>query len=127
MACLAWLVLFLVGWGYRVIDLTRVATKPALAREMGLEEEEVPREKPLPDWVYTTADTVHFILPHMKDLDVLTTRLIIHDLLPADSPDRKQADTMFASFKWGEALTISSLYIVLLVGLSCWRFATRDY
>jgi ABC-type transport system involved in multi-copper enzyme maturation permease subunit len=127
MASLTWLILFAVGLGYRFVDATRLMVNPEIAQELGMDAEEAPKQKPLPNWAYVTADTVHFILPRLKDLDMLTSRLIIHDLLPAESQDRKIADKFYASFKWSESLVITSLYIVAFVGLACWRFAVRDY
>ncbi len=127
MSCLAWVLLFVVGWGYRIVDATRVISSPEFAQELGADAESMPQKKPFPNWVYTTADTVHFLLPRIKDLDVLISRAIMQDLLPADNPERKQADKMYASFRWSENLIVSSLYIVGLLGLACWRFAVKDY
>ena len=86
-----------------------------------------PPEKMLPDWVYTSADIIHLVTPHLKDLDVLTSVWILDDNYPPENPQRKAADKLYADFRWTEALTVTSLYIVALLGLSCWRFATRDY
>jgi hypothetical protein len=108
MACLAWVVLFGVGWGYRVTEGTR---------EFEL----------WPSWVYTTADVAHFILPRYKDIDSLNSQVIARDLLSADSAKRKGMDDRFSSIKWGESLGFTTAFIALLLGLSCWRFATRDY
>lgn len=127
MTCLAWFVFFLVGTGYQIVDATRLMVDPEMAQEFGMTEDERPREKPFPDWVYTTADGLHFACPRMKDLDALNSKLIADDLLPAQSAARKQADKLYASFKWGEALTVTSLYMVVFLGLACLRFATKDY
>jgi hypothetical protein len=84
-------------------------------------------EKPLPEWVYTTADIVHFVLPRMKDFDVLITRVIDHDTLPENSPDRKAVDKLYESFNWWEAIAVSGLHIALYLGIACWRFSVKDY
>jgi ABC-type transport system involved in multi-copper enzyme maturation permease subunit len=125
--CFAWFVFWVIGTGYRIIDATRVFVDPEFNKSMGVPEEERQREKPLPDWVYTTADTIHFLAPRMKDLDVLSTKLITDDLMPPESPSRKATDKLYASFKWGESLTITTLYVVIFLGLSCWWFTTKDY
>jgi ABC-type transport system involved in multi-copper enzyme maturation permease subunit len=126
MACLAWFVLnLLFGWGYLWVDQTRIA--PDVARELKLEVDGKEQLKLLPDWAYTTADAVHLVTPHLKDFDVLTGKLIADDTLPSYSSERKLADKMYASFSWTEALTVTTIYIVVLLALSCWWFATKDF
>lgn len=107
-ACCTWAVLFLFHLGYVFVEVTRPF-------------------KPYSEWVYTTADTLHFVLPRYKDLDYLSGKLLARDLLGPDSMERKLADKMFTSIKWGESLGISVAFIALMLGVSCWRFATKDY
>jgi ABC-type transport system involved in multi-copper enzyme maturation permease subunit len=125
--CVAWFIFWVVGTGYRFVDMTRVAVDPEFNRSMGVSEDERPREKPLPEWTYTTVDTIHFVCPRMKDLDVLSTKLITDDLMPPESPSRIATDKLYASFKWGESLIITSLYVVVFLGIACWWFTTKDY
>ncbi|MBV9122806.1 MAG: ABC transporter permease [Planctomycetes bacterium] len=136
--CFAWAVLFGVGYGYRFIDATRQipSLEPEAAsagpespeeKSAQVQRSEPRREKLFPNWVYVTADVVHFVLPRLKDLDALMTKLIVRDLLPPDSPERQEVDKYYASIKWGENLTVSGVFIGLLVGLACLRFATTDY
>jgi hypothetical protein len=112
MSCLAWLVFTGVGWGYRYIDSTKDIPGP---------------ERFFPEWVYDGGRVVHYILPRIKDIDKLTTKLVAGDLLSADSEVLKNADVAFASFSWGESISVSAIYIAVLLGLASWRFATRDY
>src|SRR5205823_1576448 len=42
--CAVWLLLFLAGWGYRFIDATRVMADPEMAKAMGLDEDEMPKQ-----------------------------------------------------------------------------------
>jgi ABC-type transport system involved in multi-copper enzyme maturation permease subunit len=132
MTCLSWFIFaLLIGYGFLAIDQTRkirdvLNAQVEVSGEQMPEKQEMP-EKLLPDWVYTTADTVHFVTPHLKDLDVLTTKWSLEDVYPPDNPQRKVADKVFGDFRWAEAFLVTSLYIVVLLGLSCWRFATRDY
>jgi ABC-type transport system involved in multi-copper enzyme maturation permease subunit len=107
-ACFTWAVLFVFHVGYVFVEVTRPF-------------------KPYSEWVYTTADTLHFVLPRYKDLDTLSAKLLARDLLGADSMERKLTDKMFASVKWGESLGVSIAFIAIMLGLSCWRFATKDY
>ncbi len=108
MACFSWLVLWAVGNGYQFAEATR---------QFDL----------LPSWLYTTADAAHFVLPRYKDLDALNMKVIGQNLLGPESPQRKAMDKLFASIKWGESVGFTTAFIALMLGLSCWRFATRDY
>ena len=68
----------------------------------------------------------HFVTPRTKDLDVLTTRLLSHDVLPEDEVRQMKLDRP-SSINWGESLTVSLVFIGLMLGLSCWRFSVKDY
>jgi ABC-type transport system involved in multi-copper enzyme maturation permease subunit len=129
---LAWFLIGLVaGYGYYFIDLTRVARDTAEPKdEMRFDENgkpQPPRKNAFSPAVYTTADVIHFVTPHMKDLDVLSGKLIADDTLPSYSEKRKIADKLYTGFSWTETLTVTSIYIVVLLGISCWWFATKDY
>jgi ABC-type transport system involved in multi-copper enzyme maturation permease subunit len=134
MTCLIWLVLFVVGWTFVFVNTTRVVTDPnfqAEAREAAGEpqpagDDDQPPQL-LPGWAYTTADVVHFVLPRMKDLDLLADRLVQPNQGQANSSERRLADKLFEVFRWPEALGITLAWIGLMLGLACWRFATRDY
>jgi ABC-type transport system involved in multi-copper enzyme maturation permease subunit len=131
MTCLAWfLFAVVVGYGFQGVDMTRklqdLASMQAEASGQDMPAEQPP-EKLLPDWAYTTADIIHLVTPHLKDLDVLTNKWILDDVYSDENPQRKAAAKLYADFRWTEALTVTSLYIVVLLVLSCWRFATRDY
>jgi ABC-type transport system involved in multi-copper enzyme maturation permease subunit len=107
-ACFTWAVLWLVGTAYVFVDLTREL-------------------KPYPNWIYTTVDTLHFVLPRYKDLDALTSQLVARDLLGPDSQERKLMDKVYSSINWGESLGFSTGFIAVLLGVSCWYFARKDY
>jgi ABC-type transport system involved in multi-copper enzyme maturation permease subunit len=137
---LAWFLIGVVaGYGYYVINLTRVADaaaaeqqqeQQAQLKELPLDQAEKPPPPPkmrLPEWVYTTADVVHFVTPRVKDLDVLSSKLIADDALPSYSAERKLAEKRYANFSWTEAILVTSVYIVILLGIACWWFATKDY
>ena len=131
MACLTWfLVSFLIGYGYQIVDATRKVRDIVNAQVEATGQEipgEQPPEKLLPEWAYTTADIIHFATPHLKDLDVLTSKWILEDTLPAENLQRKTAEKLYANFRWTEAISVTSLYIVVLLALSCWWFARKDY
>jgi len=107
-SCLTWLVLWSVGGFYTFVELYRPS-------------------KELPNWVNTSADVLHFITPRYKDLDILTAKLIVRDLLNPDSADRRIIDNSFAQIKWGESLGFTTAWIAIVLGLACWRFTVKDY
>jgi hypothetical protein len=114
----AWAVLFGVGWGYRYVDARRPEK---------LKDNPVEQASRLPDWLYPTADVLHFVLPHYKDLDALTTKLINRDLVDRDSERIKEINERLRSINWAESLGVTSAFIALMIGLACWRFAVKDY
>jgi hypothetical protein len=116
-----WAILFGIGFGYRIVDNLR----PERIAELPEQQQEVMPK--LPSWVFVVSDVLHFVTPHYKDLDVLTTKLIRHDLMDADNPRLKEVDKQARSVNWTESLTVTIGYIVFFVGLSCIWFATRDY
>src|SRR5260221_14644536 len=88
------------------------------AEEMRFDEDGKPRPPAkdlFPGSVYTTIDVIHFVTPRVKDLDVLSGKLIADDTLPSYSRDRKNAEKDYARFSWTEALTVTSIYIVVLL------------
>jgi ABC-type transport system involved in multi-copper enzyme maturation permease subunit len=69
---------------------------------------------------------VHFVLPRTRDLDTLMSGALQRDLLrlPRGLGEQALSDRRIS---WGESLTVSGVFIALLLGASCWWFATRDY
>jgi ABC-type transport system involved in multi-copper enzyme maturation permease subunit len=122
-----WVILIGVGWGYRWHDATRPdkAVEEAGAAVV-VEQGGRPRDQSLTG-VRTALEVAHFVLPHYKDLDVLVTRLLRHDLLDAGSPQIQRAQRSVSSINWPESIGITVAFIGLMLGLGCWRFARRDY
>jgi hypothetical protein len=81
----------------------------------------------LPGWLSKTVDVIHFILPRYKDLDGLLSDVLARHLLAPDNPNRIATAELYGAFRWGESLLVTSGFIALVLGLSCWRFARRDY
>jgi ABC-type transport system involved in multi-copper enzyme maturation permease subunit len=77
------------------------------------------------NWFFTTVRGVHYVLPRTKDLDLLMSRLLVRDLLTANQVKEQHIDDTRIS--WGESLAVSGVFIGLMLGLSCLRFATKDY
>jgi hypothetical protein len=68
---------------------------------------------------------IHYVLPRRDDLGTLTSRLLVRDLLTANQIKTEKLDRSRVS--WTESLTVSCLFIGVLLGLSCWWFARKDY
>jgi hypothetical protein len=68
---------------------------------------------------------IHYVLPRTSDLGTLNSQLSFRELVfpVALNPAGKSA----SSFSWTESLTVSGIFIALMLCLSCWIFATRDY
>jgi hypothetical protein len=56
----------------------------------------------------------------------LGTEALARDFLPPRLLDRG-AMVQRQSFHWGESITVSLVFIAVMLGVSCRRFATRDY
>jgi ABC-type transport system involved in multi-copper enzyme maturation permease subunit len=129
----AWAVLFGVGLLYSVLDETRDPKKmaEATAAEVPANPGELAEAKPpsdtrpFPDWLYTTGDVLHYVLPRTGDLNTLTSRLIKEGVLLNDNPRLEKEEK--TPFTWGESLTVSGIFIAVMLGLACVRFATKDY
>jgi hypothetical protein len=81
----------------------------------------------LPEWVNKSADVLHFIMPRYKDLDILSAKLVSRGLVNPDTPEQKLVEDSFRGIRWGESLAFTTGFIVLILGLACWRFAVKDY
>ena len=79
----------------------------------------------LPDWSYTLVDTLNTVLPRYKDLDKLTTKLVVDSTMTTGEARLQGILTEYPS--WGEAIGVSLAFIALMLGISCWRFGRRDY
>jgi ABC-type transport system involved in multi-copper enzyme maturation permease subunit len=119
MSVMLWVLLFGVAWTHWFfIEKGRDARPPETTSH----------------WAYIGYDTVHAVLPRYKDLDWLTARMIREELVDKttnDSADRARAieklDKEYGSFHWGTSLAGSSVFVIVVVGLACLRFATKDY
>ena len=133
MTCLFWFVFaFVIGYGYYWVDLSRkfrdiIEEVQVEAQGEEMSSKETMPAKPLPDVVYTIADIIHLVTPHLKDLDTLTDKWILEDVTQAGSAQRKAAEKAYTGFRWVEAISVTALYIVAMLTVSCWWFARKDY
>jgi hypothetical protein len=128
MTVLVWGVLYAVGWVYSEFhkDNKPLSVFEMAARaERGEESPLQPDTRMFPEWVDTAVDTIHYVTPRTGDLDALTSRLLEKDILLADNPRLKEQEK--TPFSWGESLTVSGIFIAIMLGLACLRFATKDY
>jgi hypothetical protein len=70
-------------------------------------------------------DGLHFCLPRYKEVDRLTTK-IISDSTLTPLEQHVLAKTIVDYPSWGETFGVSFAFIAVMLGLSCWRFQTRD-
>jgi ABC-type transport system involved in multi-copper enzyme maturation permease subunit len=82
-------------------------------------------KKEMPGWAFTLVDTLNNILPRYKDLDKLTTKLLAGSLTAAEVRGRGIDVLDYPS--WGSTIGVSLLFIVVMLGLACWRLNKRDH
>lgn len=99
--------LWLVGTGKTLLDAYRSAEKA----------------DPPPKWVEYTVDGLNAVLPRYKDLDKLNSKMLAESLR---TPAETKALTIIDYPSWGAAISVSLGFIAVMLGLSYWRFATRD-
>jgi ABC-type transport system involved in multi-copper enzyme maturation permease subunit len=122
-----WAVLFGVGFAYNTLHPPSGPSGiEALLAEEGTgaaRREEAPDTAGL---LVRAVDVVHAVLPRTGDLGALSTQLISQELL---SPAER---SMFgfeqaARVNWVESVGVSAGFIAVMLGLSCWAFARKDY
>jgi ABC-type transport system involved in multi-copper enzyme maturation permease subunit len=152
MTCVVWVVFFAVGLGHSWFELSRASdriTRPRALASMGAETVGLSasgfgygpllaasllwpdRTEPLVgtrsyDWMIARAfAALHYVLPRTNDLDDLNKQLsfkeLVFPIMPGARANRSE------SVSWGETLTVSGVFIALMLSLSCWRFAAKDY
>jgi ABC-type transport system involved in multi-copper enzyme maturation permease subunit len=106
-----WFTMYIVGQIYGVLDVLR--------HEAGIKDR-------IPKWVYSTVDVANAVLPRTKDLDKLTTKLVADGTLAEGDKRQMKLDNLTWP-SWFEVLGVSCAHIAIMLGLACWRFATRDH
>jgi ABC-type transport system involved in multi-copper enzyme maturation permease subunit len=113
MTCAIWFVLWIVGIGHAALAAMQ-------------DDEAVKKEVQLPEWVHNVVGGVHYVLPRTKDLDFLTSKLISQEVLSPVEIQQLRLDRI-PQVSWGESLAVSALFITVMLGLACWRFAYFDF
>jgi ABC-type transport system involved in multi-copper enzyme maturation permease subunit len=109
-----WAVLFGMSWAYWGVNLVRPT---AASGGEGI----------LPTWVISAVDGAHVALPHYGDLDELGSKMLYQDLLDPSQAEKQKLDKEYEHYNWVETVGVTSAYIVIMLGLAYWRFATKDY
>jgi ABC-type transport system involved in multi-copper enzyme maturation permease subunit len=115
LACGTWFLLWLVGQAYvffKVMPLIEEASRTPV--EQRLSE----------GWWVSVVNGIHFILPRTTDLDALSSSMIATSLFPSPQADIRASNL---DINWGESIMVSLAFIAVMLGLACWRFATKDY
>jgi len=102
--------LWLVGWGKTILDVMR----------------NVERGEGPPSWLVTLVDSLHTVLPRYKDLDTITSKLIIDGTLTPMEAQQVSPVTLVAYPDWGATVGVSLAFIAVMLALACWRFQKRD-
>jgi ABC-type transport system involved in multi-copper enzyme maturation permease subunit len=110
LTCLFAAFLYVVGTAKSFLDLIR--SDPKLKQEV-------------PVWAEWTVDGLNNTLPRYKDLDKLTTKLLSNSTLTVGEVRQNAVDRLEYP-SWGSTIGVSLAFIVLMLLLSYWRFATRD-
>jgi ABC-type transport system involved in multi-copper enzyme maturation permease subunit len=110
-----WFVFFIVGALYQFTDKQSIVEARTGAQ---------PEAAWIPTF-RTVVKVVHFVLPRTSDLSTLQSRFLLSDLLTANEVSAAKLDP--GSITWSESLGVSGAFIALMLGCSCWWFATRDY
>ena len=99
---------------HAVVAITRGGLVPAaiVARELGIR-------------IIDTVCVASYDHTKQGDLNVLNSRLLQQELLTANQLSGEEIDPI--AITWGESLTVSFVFIAVMLGLACWRFSTKDY
>jgi ABC-type transport system involved in multi-copper enzyme maturation permease subunit len=113
----AWFVFFLVGTMHQFFE----------SQKRVEEAKKLPAEQQT--WTNNpfgnVVGAIHAVLPRTADLNHLSSLLILSDFMTGSWSEARKLDT--SRIEWGESLLVSGLFIAVMLGLSCWWFATKDY
>lgn len=79
-----------------------------------------------PGWFPPLVRAVHFFLPRTGDLTTLVDDRLQRDLMGLPRAFRAAAQKS-EPVSWAESLTVSCVFIAVMLSLACWWFSTKDY
>jgi ABC-type transport system involved in multi-copper enzyme maturation permease subunit len=133
MACAAWFVIWIVGFAYGWLEdlkqpLQTMAPSGPAARANADGDQPSPEQAAWqpPNWLTATVGALHYVLPRTSDLSTLTTLSLSRSTL-SEAEIRQRRLDHYPALSWTESLTVSGVFIAVMLGLACWRFAARDY
>lgn len=78
----------------------------------------------IPKSTFGIVKAVHFVSPRTFQLDERLDQVIAEGILPEEDKKLVKMEKNVAS--WGEILGVTFGFVTILLGLACWRFASRD-
>src|SRR5262245_55143171 len=89
---------------------------------------ELKKEEPeYPTWT-KIAGGLNRALPRWHDIDVLTGQAVMDSLMTLKQQEARGEAAMRKHMpSWGGTIGVTAVWILALVGLSCWIFSTKDY
>ncbi len=128
----AWTIFF--AYGYLHDQVKKVTREQEKAKEQlskfrkGGDDDDLPPEfrkvGEVAEWAKWIDAIGRPVVPRTYDLDDRGIQLIADGLLTDAEKKRRGLDEPLPS--WWETLGMSTAFIAVLMGLSCWRFSTRD-
>ncbi len=117
MTCAAWFLFYIVGLLYHVFEDERIRSE-----QHNHPHQQRRQEGPF----HAVIRGLYTVVPRTADLTIMLEQTLNRDFF-----SRKLAEyspmTARTTIHWGESLTVSLSFIALVLALSCWWFATRDY
>jgi ABC-type transport system involved in multi-copper enzyme maturation permease subunit len=134
MVCLVWFLLHMLGQFHVLLNADiRMVQGPKAPAAAGAAAEQ-PEKKTIADSdptlrsVTDILNVVHAILPRTHDLSYLNTKIIADELYTEEQLKQKEHELVGTeNYNWVESIGVSLAFIGVMLGLACWRFATRDY
>jgi ABC-type transport system involved in multi-copper enzyme maturation permease subunit len=102
LTCGIWVLLSVIGTVYQFLE---ISDRESAARDV--------------------VRAIHAVVPRTSDLSTLMQDLIYRDLFSGRTADRNIR--LPGAINWAESIGVSCAFIAVMLSLSCWRFATRDY
>jgi ABC-type transport system involved in multi-copper enzyme maturation permease subunit len=101
---------WLAGWGKTIVDLMKAE---------GDDDE-------MPGWLVGIINAANTVLPRYKDLDTITSKLIIDGTLTPYEAPMATPVALIPYPDWGTTVGVSLAFIAVMLALACWRFNRRD-
>lgn len=117
--CVAWGLFFVIGILYHVFEDDR--QRRELARKQNPMTEVADRENAF----HTIIRVIYPVTPRTADLTLMMTDVLYRDFFSARVAEK--LPLIRSEIRWKESLAVSGGFIALMLALSCWWFATRDY